>query len=62
LLVAGFLLQLQDGDAPFDLFEPRVQVFLLNAGVLVDLAVLVDQGVGVLDFLDDLALISRLQP
>ena len=62
LLLAGLLLQLQDGHAPFDLFEPGVQVFLLDAGVLVDLAVPVDQGVGVLDLLDELALIAGLQP
>ena len=46
------LLELLDRHRPFHLLEPRVQIFLLDSGVLVDLAVLVDQGVGVLDLLD----------
>ena len=58
----AFLLQLLDRHAPFDLFEPRVEVFFLDTGVLVDLAVPVDLGIGVLDLLDELALIAGLQP
>ena len=57
-----FLLQLLDRHRPFDLLEPGVQVLLLDPGILVDLAILVDQGISVLDLLDQLALVARLHP